>query len=128
MTHLESKIQHEAVKSLRHEGFLVFAVINDSGGNARKMGLYIAMGLLPGVSDTVVVFPGRCLFLEFKTPTGRQSPQQLAFQSKVQAKGHFYEVARSAEEALTFCRKYDKITTSETRGLVVYPGPPPGSS
>ena len=56
------------------------------------------MGLLPGVSDTVVVMPKKVLFIEFKTETGYQSPNQKEFQSAVHSCQHQYHVCRSLEQ------------------------------
>jgi len=56
------------------------------------------MGLLPGVSDTVVVMPEKVLFIEFKTETGYQSDKQKEFQSAVQSCHHQYHVCRSLEQ------------------------------
>lgn len=56
------------------------------------------MGLLPGVSDTVVVMPKKVLFIEFKTETGYQSPNQKEFQAAVQSCQHQYHVCRSLEQ------------------------------
>ena len=56
------------------------------------------MGLFPGVSDTVVVMPEKVLFIEFKTETGYQSPNQKEFQAAVQSCQHQYHVCRSLEQ------------------------------
>ena len=95
----ESKIQHEIVQALRHEGILVFSVPNDFVKDARSMGTAIAMGLWPGVSDLVAVLPGRVVFLEVKTETGRQSPKQIKFQEAIERLGFDYFVVRSISDA-----------------------------
>jgi len=56
------------------------------------------MGLLPGVSDTICVLPGKVLFIEFKTETGHQSDKQKEFQAAVQSCHHQYHVCRSLEQ------------------------------
>lgn len=53
----------------------------------------------PGASDLVGVFRGRAVFVEIKTPTGRQSPEQRTFQQLVERKGGTYVVLRSVEDA-----------------------------
>ena len=99
--HDESLLQAQIVKELRHRGIMVFMVGNDSpAGDAVKAGRMIALGLLPGVSDLIVVLQARCVFLELKTPTGRLSEAQVKFQEKVEALGHQYAVARSLQEAI----------------------------
>lgn len=57
------------------------------------------MGLRSGVSDMIVTLPrGKVLFIEFKTPEGRQSPNQVEFQQTVESTGHKYYVVRSLEQ------------------------------
>lgn len=57
------------------------------------------MGLRSGVSDMIVTLPScRTLFIEFKTPEGRQSPNQVEFQQTVESTGHQYHVVRSLEQ------------------------------
>lgn len=57
-----------------------------------------ATGLLVGVSDTVVMIPNKVLFIEFKTPTGRQSDSQVDFQKTTENLGHQYHIIRSLEQ------------------------------
>jgi len=38
------------------------------------------------------------IFLEFKTPTGRQTDRQKWWQSQVEAAGYRYEIVRNFEE------------------------------
>lgn len=53
-------------------------------------------GFLPGVSDTIVVAPnGVTLYIEFKTPIGRQSDEQIEFERRVTMLGHKYYLCRS---------------------------------
>lgn len=69
----------------------------------------INMGLLAGVSDTVLTTPdGRTLFVEFKTPTGYQSKEQKIFQESVTSTGHEYHVVRSLEQ-------FKSIITGESK-------------
>ena len=57
------------------------------------------MGLLSGVSDTIVVLPnGKMLFIEFKTEEGYQSTNQKEFQQTVTNMNHQYYVCRSLEQ------------------------------
>lgn len=55
------------------------------------------MGLRRGASDTVVVIPGKTLFVEFKTETGYQSEKQKEFQAAVESCNQSYYVVRSLE-------------------------------
>jgi len=97
----ESKIQHEIVKALRKTGALVFSVPNElAKSNAVAMGQAVAMGLWAGVSDLVVVLPGKVIFLEVKTESGKQSPKQIEFERRVKEMGHNYHVVRSVQESM----------------------------
>ena len=58
----------------------------------------VAMGLLSGVSDLIVVLQGKVLFVELKLPTGRQSKAQIDFQDRVNDLDHPYFIIRSLEE------------------------------
>jgi hypothetical protein len=102
MNHSEAKIQAEIVKTLRSSGYWCHSVPNDAAGsNAVRQGQQITMGLFPGVADLVVWLPGgRVMYLEVKTPTGKQSPAQVKFQARCDAAGIPYAVARSVESAV----------------------------
>lgn len=57
-----------------------------------------AMGMVNGVSDTIVVLPNKTLYCEFKTSVGVQSQAQKEFQQIVTDLGHEYHVVRSLEQ------------------------------
>lgn len=57
-----------------------------------------ATGVIPGVSDLIIVQPNKILFVEVKTSTGVQSVVQKEFQVKVEALGFEYHLVRSLEE------------------------------
>lgn len=58
-------------------------------GNRKK-----AVGIIPGVSDLVMIGNGAVYFIELKLDKGFQSPEQKEFQRKVEERGHFYCVIR----------------------------------
>lgn len=107
MNHDESILQANIVQALSLHHIYCFSVPNEllgsSKGAARKMAQFKAMGLRPGVSDLVVVLPHRVIFLEVKTPIGRQSDPQKTFQGIVESLGHEYVMVRSVDEALRAC-------------------------
>lgn len=63
--------------------------------------IYFArLGVIPGVPDLCFVLPDRtAAFMEVKSATGRQSPEQKAFQARCEAIGTPYVVVRSSYEA-----------------------------
>ena len=100
---LEAKIQADIVKyliPLRRSGALdFFSVPNEAAANPVRQGQLIAMGLRPGVSDLVLMFPeGKVIFMEVKNETGIQSPVQKAFEQKCKDLGFEYVLVRSVED------------------------------
>ena len=98
-TETESKIQQDCLlwfnnnyclKHHENRG-IMFSVPNESVVSNRKSNT----GLLRGCSDTVIVFKGKVLFIEFKTPTGSQSPFQKDFESRITKNGFDYFIIRS---------------------------------
>lgn len=57
-----------------------------------------AVGLVAGVADTIFLWRGKVLLIEFKTPTGRQSAKQKEWQARVEAQGFRYYIVRSLED------------------------------
>jgi len=105
MKKTESKIQQECLMHfrntycLKHHNpqYLMFSVPNE-GKNAIEQMRKIQIGLMSGVSDTIIVMPNRVIFCEFKDDKGKQSPQQIDFQTKVENLGFEYWLVRSLDE------------------------------
>jgi hypothetical protein len=101
----EAKIQQEIVMYFKNEfcrvgckpRCIIFSVPNESNSKRETM-QKMAIGMMPGVSDLILVLPGRVLFVEIKTPEGRQSPTQKDFQSTVSDLQFEYLLIRSLEE------------------------------
>ena len=101
----EDKIQQEAfiwfvnTYCLKHHEprLLMFSVPNDSANITEQMRKK-ATGLIAGVSDTIIVFPNKVIFCEFKTPTGKQSDSQIDFENRVNKLGFEYWIVRDLEE------------------------------
>lgn len=75
---------------------LFFAVNNNSEHVARAMNRK-AIGMVPGVSDTIFLWNGTAYLIEFKTEKGRQSPAQIRWEQKVTSAGFKYFIVRSFE-------------------------------
>ena len=56
------------------------------------------LGSYPGLSDLVAVKGGRVVHLEIKTPKGKQSDRQKAFQADLERAGGEYVLARGIED------------------------------
>ena len=96
----ESKIQqdcfiHYSNTFARHNIGIMFSVPNESIGSQQRK---VNTGLLRGVSDTIIIHKGVCMFVEFKTLTGVISPYQKQFKEKVENQGLKYYLIRSLEE------------------------------
>ena len=64
-----------------------------------------ATGIIPGVADSCLLVPGlRAWFIEFKTPTGTQSQNQIDWQNRVELAGHHYKIIRTLEQFKELCR------------------------
>ena len=94
----EYDIQCECIEWVRHThpGYIVFSVPNEVAG--QRASKYKRSGMLPGVSDLVVITPEGIEFVEMKNAVGRQSKPQRTFQAKVEELGYKYYLCRSLEE------------------------------
>ena len=78
---------------------------NNVGSFLTVYGNRIAIGL-PGEADiTLFARGGETIFIEIKTPTGRQSAQQKRFQKAVENLGYEYIIMRCVEEAQALVRR-----------------------
>lgn len=104
MRHLESDIQIACVRWFRYQhpsvAPLLFAVPNGGARNAVTASILKAEGVVAGVADLLLLVPSggwHGLAIEMKTPTGRQSESQRAWQRAVEGQGYRYAVCRSVE-------------------------------
>ena len=96
----ESKIQQDCFMwysntFARHNIGIMFSVPNESIGSQQRK---VNTGLLRGVSDTIIIHKGICMFVEFKTLTGVISPYQKQFKEKVENQNLKYYLIRSLED------------------------------
>lgn len=94
----EAQIQASCVEWFRYHypHYLMFSVPNESA--YKRSSYFSSLGMLNGVSDTVIVLPNKVLFVEFKSENGKQRPEQKIFEEKVTALGFPYSIVRSLEE------------------------------
>lgn len=105
MRHDESNIQIACVRWFRLQypslASLLFSVPN-GGRRDRVTGAILkAEGAVAGVADLLLLQPTlhyHGLAIEMKTPKGRQSPEQKAWQAEVERVGYKYAVAHRFEE------------------------------
>ena len=73
--------------------------LNLNNPRSRSNGYFLkGIGLTAGVADMTYLSPKGAVFIEFKTPKGKQSLSQKWWQGVVEAVGYKYVVIRSVEE------------------------------
>lgn len=77
---------------------MIWAVPNGGTRNIIEAKKLKNTGLMAGVSDLIVLKPNETIFVEVKTPIGRQSPKQELFQKMVENLGFRYILVRSLEQ------------------------------
>lgn len=79
---------------------IMFSVPNElAGSNKLSMIQAKSMGLISGVSDTIILLPnGKIIFCEFKDEKGRQSDKQKEFEEILTKLKHEYILVRSLEQ------------------------------
>ena len=105
----ESRLQRLCVRWFRltQKEALIFAVPNGGSRNIKEAGILKAEGVLAGVSDLLVMFRDKVLFIEMKTATGRQSKEQKAFAEQVKGLGFAYYLCRTFEEFQKIIKEHE---------------------
>ncbi len=62
--------------------------------------IHQSLGSYPGIADLYAVKGGRSIWVEVKTPAGRQSEVQREFQRQVEEHGGVYVLARGIKDLL----------------------------
>jgi len=85
---------------------------NGGGRSKREGAKFKAQGVKAGVADIVLVHDGRHFEIELKAATGRQSPNQKAWQKALEKAGGKYLVSKSVEDVRLALREFG-ISTRE---------------
>lgn len=101
--HIEEDIQTACVNwfRLKYPQYLIFAVANGGSRNPIEARNMKRSGVLAGVSDLIIIAKRLILFIEMKTPTGRQSEKQKQFQNRVECLGFRYILCHSLDEFIS---------------------------
>jgi len=91
----EETIQKEIVNYCKLNKILIFCVPNEA---TRSNSKFIGMGVLPGVSDLILVLQNKVTFVELKTHKGIQSEKQKEFEVSIDNLSHQYIIIRSLDE------------------------------
>lgn len=105
MKHPEHDIQTDIVNYLRLSKIFCFAVPNGGLRNLKTAAFLKKEGATAGVSDLIILLKNEAVFVEVKTKTGRQSPEQKTFQQAVELLGFRYLIWRSLDDAIKFVRE-----------------------
>jgi hypothetical protein len=94
-------------------GLIWFHPANERRCSPRQGARLKRMGVKAGVPDICLVRPGgAAAYLELKSPKGRQTPEQSAFEQLCKANGSPYAVARTIEEAVSTLAAWGCIRVS----------------
>lgn len=99
----ETIIKRNVKKYLLWRKWFVFSVLQ-------------GLGAYPGISDMIAVKGGFVLFIELKTPTGKQSDDQIEFERLVREHGGEYLIIRSLDEIEEVEKHYQSLIDHRTRG------------
>ena len=112
-TYDEHNLQCAEVRYIRgaHPGLsgVFFSVPNGTKRTSRQTAWLKEEGLLPGVSDMILLRPNSrhgYLCIENKTPKGKQSPEQVLFQQAVEKNGGKYIIIRSLDDFIKAIEQY----------------------
>lgn len=115
----ESQLQRACVRWFRiqhrQHSRLLFAIPNGAllqGTKIDRAKQWHALereGAVAGAPDLFLAIPARGfhgIFIEMKTSTGRQTPEQRAFQAACIAQGYKYDIPRSLTEFIEIITEY----------------------
>ena len=97
---------------------LLFSINNNSEHVVRAMNRK-SMGLVPGVADTCLFLQGDAYFIEFKTESGKQSPAQREWQTKIVNQMGQYFICRTFEQFTIIIHNIlTRIPNSRASGMI----------
>lgn len=91
----EKQLEKNIILNLKLHGFYVYKTASSGGAYDFNCNFNEA-----GIADLIVIGKGRVVFLEVKTPKGRQSIKQKVFQELCEKHKVKYAVVRSVKQAL----------------------------
>lgn len=111
--HRESQLQRACIKWFRYQyqpySKVLFAVPNGGTRNEIEAKIMQAEGVVPGVSDLILLVSRKgysSLCLECKTDIGKQSKNQITWQTDCEAHGNKYVIFRSVDEFMKLINWY----------------------
>lgn len=108
----EEKLQAECFQwhwgTYPHKRRTLFHV-QQKARNKMEGSRFKAMGVVKGISDLIMVCPGKTIYIEMKTATGTQSDEQIDFQRQVEANGQEYYICRSLEQFQSLAKTHQRL-------------------
>ncbi len=83
----ETLIKQDVKRYLSLKGWFCFSVLQGLGAHK-------------GIADIIACKEGRTIFIEIKTPRGKQSPDQIVFQKNIEMTGNIYMVVRGLDDLI----------------------------
>ncbi|MDR1897993.1 MAG: VRR-NUC domain-containing protein [Prevotellaceae bacterium] len=113
MHHDESKIQQQCVRwfRLQYPQLTLFAIPNGGRRGKVEAAIMKGEGVLAGVADLFLMVPTLAyhgLFIEMKTPAGKQSESQRTFERKACETGYGYKICRTLDDFMQTINNYLK--------------------
>lgn len=97
----ESEIQSiiiDYLQILENQGKLFFQRVNNIPVFDKNRYRALPKGTKKGFPDIIILIQGRCLGIEIKTISGKQSEYQKEIESSFNQNGAYYYIVRSLEE------------------------------
>lgn len=115
MARQEDQIQRAVVDWIRLAcpTAIVFHVPNGGFRTRAEAGRFKSLGVLAGVPDLIIMWPGVVAALELKTPANRPTAEQAEFGRRMTGMGHHWGWASSVDDALALLRVWG-IPTRES--------------
>ena len=98
----EDKIQEAIIVAIRYlyPKSIIAAVPNGGMRNLMEAVRFKRQRVLAGFADLIFLHKGECIFFEVKALKGKQTENQIAFETNVKSQGFKYYVVKSVEEVL----------------------------
>lgn len=108
MARAEDYIQRTVVHWLRAtcRPLIVFHVPNGGRRAPAEAAIFKGLGVLAGVPDLIILWPGRCAGLELKAPGQRPTAAQLDIGEQMQSLGHLWGWADSVDDAIAILKSW----------------------
>ena len=102
----EEKLQIWCVNYLTYNySHLLWHHSPNEGKRSELQGKYLKQcGMQTGWPDLEILDGHKVVFVEFKTPNGRQSAEQKKIQGRIEEMGMKYIICRTREEFIALCR------------------------